>query len=90
MQEFSVPFISGVTKHEALISCADIFLRLLFKYCLGDVLVLGFDIFNNIAIIAIDPNLLRCESNLLANFPHYLLKAELIIGDGNLAEKYNL
>lgn len=76
VQDFLVPFVSGVTKHQTLVSCAEVFFFLISVDGGGDVHILGFNLGDHITVRTVETHLFGVEANTTADFSGDLLKVD--------------
>lgn len=77
MQSLGVPLVSGISEHESLIASSHIQFVLSLMNRGGNVSILGMDINDNLTVVAVQTNIVRGESDLLADSTGHLLEVDL-------------
>lgn len=90
VQVFLVPLISGVSKHEALVTSTKVALVLTHMNTISDFFCLSLDVADNIALAAIKADVVVCVANLLGDITGHLLEVDLLCCDSGLTEEHNL
>ena len=90
MKRFSVPLISGIAEHQALVTSAEITFVLGSVYTVSNLDSLRLHIDNDIAVSTVKTNIVRSVTNLLGNVTSNLLKVDLVLGGSGLTEQNNL
>ena len=90
VESLSVPLIGGISEHESLISSSEVIFVLLLVDGGGDGRVLSVDIDDNLAVVAVETDVLTGESDLLADSSGDLLEVNLILVNADLSEEDNL
>ena len=85
-----VPLISGVSKHESLISSSHIFLFFLLMHCSSNVSILWLNVDDDLAGVAVKTHIFAGESDLLGDSSSGGLEINLIGSDADLSEENNL
>ena len=85
MKRFGVPLISGIAKHQALVTSAKVAFVLGSVYTVSNFDSLRLHIDNDIAVSTVKTNIVRSVTNLLGNVTSNLLKVDLVLGRSSLA-----
>lgn len=77
MKSLGIPFVGSITEHESLITGSHI--HLVFSSVNGssDVSILSVDINDDLALVAIETNIIASETNFLTNLSGNLLEVDL-------------
>ena len=93
MQQLRIPLVGCITKHETLIAGTYLVLLIFFSVnCVSDIRILFMHILNDIAIVAVEADVLTREAHLLADFAGNLLvvylevRLLLLAGQGHFTE----
>ena len=90
MESFCVPLIRGVAEHEALITCAEVLFVLLGPHTVSDFFTLGLDIDDDVALAAVETDIVVGVANSFGDFTSDLLEVDLLFSDAGLSEKHDL
>ena len=90
MEKFFIPFISGITEHESLITSSHIFIILVFMYRSSNICILSVYINNNITFFAVKADIIAYESDFFACSSGDCLKIWFFTFDCDFSEKTNL
>ena len=90
MQSFLVPLVCGVTKHQTLITSADISIGLVGVDSSENIGILGLNVSDYLAVCSIKTDCFTCIADLSANVACNLLKVDLVSGHSGFSEKNNL
>ena len=91
MKGVGIPFVSSITEHEALIACAHvIFIDHLAVDTVCNLSRLSLDVDDDLAVVAVNSDLLACESYFPEGLPYNLFEVNLTPVDVDLTEEHNL
>ena len=92
MEELLVPLVSGVAKHESLITGTEVVVSsgLTSVHGICDSGVLGLNVGDHIASGGVKADLLMVEADFLGNVSGDLLEVDFFFSNTSLTEEYNL
>lgn len=90
VQRLGVPLVSGVPEHQALVTSSEVVLFLSGVDTVSDFDSLRLHIDNDIAVGAIETNIVGLVTNLLGNITSNLLEVNLVLGGSRLTEQNDL
>ena len=90
MEDLLIPLIGGISEHKSLISSSHISLILGLVNSGGNVGILGVHVNNDLAVVAVETDILAGETNLSADLSGNLLEVDLILIDRDFSEKNDL
>lgn len=90
VESLRIPLRGSVSKHKSLISSSEIALIFRLVDSSSDVGILSVNIEDNLALVAIEANVVTGEAHLLANSSGDLLKVDLRFVDADFSEEDNL
>ena len=90
VESLGIPLISSISEHESLITSSHVFHGLLDVHGVSDLRRLSVHIDDDLAVVAVDADLVAHKADLLQRLAHNLLELHLVVLDAHLAEKHNL
>ena len=90
VQDFRVPFVGGVSKHEALVAGAEVCFLLTSVDAVGDLSRLWLHVGDDLAVGAVESNSVARVPNLRANVAGNLLVVDSASRERRLTEKHDL
>jgi hypothetical protein len=89
MESFLIPFVSGISEHDTLISSTEIVFvgHAVDSSC--NVGILGFDNLDDFAFVSIKSICYAVKSNLASSSSGALFKVNLLLGDASLSHEAN-
>jgi len=89
MESFLVPLIRCVAEHKALITCAEVLFVLLGPHTVSDFFTLGLDIDDDVALAAVETDIVVGVADSFGDFTSDLLEVDLLFSDASLSKKNN-
>lgn len=90
VKSLRIPLVGGISEHESLISSSHIELVLGSVNSGGNVGILSVNINDDLAVVAVETDILIDESDFLASLSGNSLKVNLGLVDGNFSKKNDL
>lgn len=89
MESFLVPLIRCVAEHKALITCAEVLFVLLGPHTVSDFFTLGLDIDDDVALAAVEADIVVGVADSFGDFTSDLLEVDLLFSNASLSEKHD-